>query len=478
MEFGIVSSGAYIPKHRLARSAIAAAHSWMAPALKAQAKGARAFCNFDEDSVTMAVEAVRDCLADGPERAGIEVLALASTTLPYADLSNAAIVAAAADLPKAIRTLESGGSQRAATSTLLQLLRGPACDTLLVASERPQARPASVQEMQSGAGAAALRLGCGDLVARFLGGASLAATLADHVRASDAEEGYFWEERWVRDEGYAKIAPRVIRAALEDAGIGIDDIDHFVMPSLLRQGAAVAARAVGFAGKMADDLAADGGHAGAAHGLLMLASVLESARPGERILLVGFGQGADALVFEATGRRPSSRGVSGALARRVETTDYLRLLSHYDRIELDWGMRAESPEKAALTNAWRAEGQLAAFKAGRCPACGAVQFPQLPCCVSPGCGTPRDRFAQASLADEPAKVLTYTADWLSYHPAPPLYVGFVQFENGARLYMETTDAAAEEMDVGVPVAMVFRIKRIDPRSGFRRYFWKATPQEP
>ena len=51
---------------------------------------------------------------------------------------------------------------------------------------------------------------------------------------------------------------------------------------------------------MRDNLQGTCGEAGAAHPLVMLAHALEDATPGERILVVGFGQGCDALVFEAT----------------------------------------------------------------------------------------------------------------------------------------------------------------------------------
>jgi uncharacterized OB-fold protein len=104
-----------------------------------------------------------------------------------------------------------------------------------------------------------------------------------------------------------------------------------------------------------------------------------------------------------------------------------------------------------------------------------VQFPQLAYCVNPACKAPAAQFDSVSLVDEPARILTFTADWLSYHPAPPLYVGFVQFDNGARLLMETVDAPSEAIDVGVPVRMVFRIKERDATRGFNRYFWKSTP---
>ncbi|MDF2235705.1 OB-fold domain-containing protein [Albimonas sp. CAU 1670] len=474
MDFGITAVGAYAPRLRLSRAAIAAAHRWMAPALASSAKGERAFCSWDEDAITMAVEAARDCVP--PEgRAAVSSLILASTTLPYADMSNASVVAGALDLRESARTAEATGSQRAATSALAQAIKARAEGALLVATERPTARPASIQEMQQGAGAAALQLGTGDLIAKVLGVASVNAAFADHVRAAGATADYAWEERWIRDEGYAKIIPRAISAALIEAGIAAGELGRFVMPSPIRGAAASVARTVGFRGEVADDLAAGCGLTGAAHPFLMLAKVLETAEAGEKILLVGFGQGADAIVLEATGRRPAGRGVTGALADRVPTEDYLRMLSFYGRIELEWGMRAEAADKAALTAAWREAEQLSAFKAGRCPDCGTIQFPQLAYCVTPGCGAHAERFEQVSLADAPAKVLTYTADWLSYHPAPPLVVGFVQFENGARLLMETVDADPAAVDVGLPLRMVFRLKKIDARSGFRRYFWKATP---
>ena len=32
-----------------------------------------------------------------------------------------------------------------------------------------------------------------------------------------------------------------------------------------------------------------------------------------------------------------------------------------------------------------------------------------------------------------------------------------------------------ELEVDQPLRMVFRIKEFDTKRGFRRYFWKATP---
>jgi uncharacterized OB-fold protein len=40
---------------------------------------------------------------------------------------------------------------------------------------------------------------------------------------------------------------------------------------------------------------------------------------------------------------------------------------------------------------------------------------------------------------------------------------------------EFTDADAEAIEVGREVRMMFRIKGVDERRGFTKYFWKAVP---
>jgi 3-hydroxy-3-methylglutaryl CoA synthase len=473
-DFGITRFGGYVPRLRLDRAIIADAHKWMAPSLRGQAKGSRAFLSWDEDVVTMAVEAGRDCL-DGLDPAEFQALRLASTSFPYADLQHSALVASALRLPASVASSDIGHSQRAGTSGLLQALRSRE-PGLFIASDAPVGRPASTQELSYGAGAAALALGSEGIVARLAGAASVTAPFIDHFRSTQAKYDYFWEERWIRDEGYAKLAPAAITAALADAGIGIADVAHFVMPSMQRGAADAVAKAIRFTGAVAPGLESGVGYAGAAHALLMFAHLLETAKPGERILLVGFGQGADAMVFEVTDAitvaRPR-RGVSGAIADGVATDSYLRMLSFYDGIDLEWGMRSEKNAKTALTDQYRSDGQIDGLVAGKCTACGTVQFPQLEYCVT--CQAPATQFTPFGLVDEPAQVLTYTADWLSYHPAPPLYVGFVQFENGARILMEVVDVGPSGIEVGTPLKLTYRIKERDKTRGYNRYFWKATP---
>ena len=380
-----------------------------------------------------------------------------------------------------IRTLGIGHSQRAGVAGLLGALRNRNEQALYIASATPRGKPGSVQEISSGAGAAAFTLGSEAVIAEAIGSASLSALFVDHFRASDAAYDYVWEERWVRDEGYLKLVPQAVRQALAQAGIDAAAVDSFILGSPLKGVAAAVAKSLGIAAdKVADALDAELGYCGTAHPLIQLARQLESAQPGQVIVVAGFGQGCDVLVLRTTEAitafRPR-RGINAALADGIEQPEYLRFLSYANGIELEWGMRAEKNAKTALTEQYRSADSILGFVAGR-SADGTVQFPQLPYSVVPGKPDPRSTFEQVPLADEPAKVLTITADWLSYHPAPPLYVGFVQFDNGARLLMETVDVGPGGVDVGTPLKMVFRIKEQDKVRGYARYFWKATPISP
>jgi uncharacterized OB-fold protein len=46
-----------------------------------------------------------------------------------------------------------------------------------------------------------------------------------------------------------------------------------------------------------------------------------------------------------------------------------------------------------------------------------------------------------------------------FYPAPPLYVGLVQFDNGARVLMEMVDVDPANFDVGTPLRMVYPSRR-------------------
>ncbi len=112
---GITGYGAYIPRLRLSRKAVVDANAWFAPNLRGRGKGTRAMANWDEDSITMAVAAARDCLGKADDREHLRDVLLASSTLPFAERLNAGVACGALRLPEQVSAVDLTGTQAPAT---------------------------------------------------------------------------------------------------------------------------------------------------------------------------------------------------------------------------------------------------------------------------------------------------------------------------------------------------------------------------
>ncbi len=475
MSYGILSFGAYIPRYRLPRPTIANAVSWAIPGAKNLAKGERAVANWDEDSITMAVAAARECLAsvDTP----VDHIQLASTTLPFLDRSNAGIVADALNLAPSVASEDLAGSRRAATSALLRASRAPtpAHSSILIASECRDTKPGSAQEMLYGDAAAALLLGSGEPIALIRGAASVHSDLVDLYRTAEGEFDYALEDRWIREEGWLKLVPAAIEQAMRDAGVALGEVHRLVVPATESINKALARRLGVDAGLFVDPLKATVGDAGAAHAVLMLTQALAGAVPGEKIAIVGFGQGADCIVLETTAaltRCQDGRGPARWLPERRELSHYTQFLSMRGQLNIDFGLRAERDNRTALSAYYRKRHDITGMVGGRCATCNTLQYPASQVCVK--CGA-RDTQSNEILSGLLGRVKSYTEDWLAYTPLPPYIYGNVEFRDGANVMMEFTDFDPGQVEVDSVVRLVFRIKDFDKRRGFRRYFWKPAP---
>lgn len=478
-DVGILSFGGYVPRRRLQRSAIFAANAWFAGGLKGLAKGERSVGDWDEDSITMAVEAGRDALT-GIDRATVGSLSLASTTLPYVDRLNSGIVKEALTLPDAVGAFDVTGSQRAGVSALrdaLEAASGRKSPHLCLAAEMRKTSPASDLELICGDAAAGLLVGTGDVVAKFLGAYSLTLDFVDHYRATGMDYDYFYESRWIREEGHDALSSRALKEGIAALGVDPSAIDRFLVPISAKGIAATLAKKAGIRDTaVADTLQGGLGEAGSAHGLVMLVAALEQAAPGEKILLLGFGQGVDLILLETTDalkKLASRNGIAGSLAKGVKDENYMRWLVHRGQVAVDKGMRAEQDQKQPSTSLWRHRKAVMGLVGGRCTKTGTVQFPKSDISVNPNDWALHTQ-EDYPLADVSARVLTVTADSLSYHPNPPLYYGMIDFDGGGRMTIEFADVS-QEIEVGAEMRMVFRIKAIDEVRGMVKYFWKAAP---
>jgi 3-hydroxy-3-methylglutaryl CoA synthase len=477
---GITGYGGYVPRLRLSREAVGLANAWYAPHLMGR-KGTRAMASWDEDSITMAVAAARNCLGASDDRSHVRTVILASNTLPFAERLNCAVVAAALTLPDEVNALDMGGAHRVGLSAMVQALscvQAGHGNALVLASDLRQTRPASTQELDYGDGAAAMLLGSENVLAEWIGSGVVSVDFIDHFRATGQDMDYHWEERWVKDEGIAKLMPQAITAALAQAQLQASDVDHFIFPCVFPKMDVQLARSCGIAPEaVVSNLSSAVGDTGAAHALLMLAHTLESAQPGQTILVSQFGSGAQAMLFRVTcaisAFRPA-RSVSQWLAQGVLEHQYTKFLSYRGQLQVERGMRGEQDKKTALSTAWRHHKATLGLVGGQCSVTGSVHFP--PSRLSYDQGKPlQDTQQPYKLADRPAKILSWSAEYLSWHPSPPHHYGQIDFEGGGRILMDFTDLEVGQVHTGTPMEMVFRIKDTDDRRGFTRYFWKATP---
>jgi len=362
-------------------------------------------CNWDEDSLTMAVTACQDCLV-GVDKSKFDAIYMASTTMPFADRDNAGILKAALNLKDNITSADFATSMKAGSTALITALEsvkgGEKHQILVAGSDNRRSKSASVQEMRFGDGAASLVVGDENVIAEFLGSYSLSYDFVDHFRGPNTQYDYNWEERWIRDEGYTKIYPEAIRGLLKKTDVNIGDITKLIYPCLIGRAHASTAKMVDAnPEQVVGNMHEETGECGTAHPFVMLARELEQAKPGDKILVAGYGQGADVMLFQVTekiNKMQSRPGISGYLSQKKVEETYTKWLQFNELIDTEMGARAEIDNRTALSTLWRNRKLILGFVGGRCKECGTPQIPSDRICVKPDCNAmPRSLRLRATI---------------------------------------------------------------------------------
>lgn len=475
---GITSYGAYVPLQRISRKVIAAATGWSTSATSLP--GEKAVANYDEDSLTMAVAAARDCL-EGLDGGSVDGLYFASTTPPYRERENAGIIATALDLRPDIRTADFSDSVKAGTGALLAAFdavkAGSDRSAIVCASDCRLGRAGSPQEVMFGEGAAALLLGNDDVIASLEGSYSLSYDFMDQWRADGDKYNRMWEDRWIRDEGYTKFIPQAVSGLLQKYGLEIKDFAKVVFPCIyLREHGAIAKKLGLDPAQVQQEMLTTVGDTGTAHSLMMLVAALEDAKPGDRILVASYGNGSDALFLQATdrvGEARGRRGIKGHLESRKDLANYERYSSFRDVVPMELGFRGEVGQ-TLVSMMWRERKTIFGLVGARCTKCGTPQYPFQRVCVKPDCGA-IDQMEEYRFSYRKGKLFSYTGDSLAFSASPPELYGIVDFDGGGRFNFNLTDCELESLSVDMPVEMTFRRKYVDGVRGIHGYFWKAMP---
>ena len=428
------------------------------------ASGTRSVAGYDEDTTTLAVEAARRALRSDAPTLPPRLVSLATTRPAYLDKTNATAVHAALGLPTDAEAVDCAGAARSGHAAFDL---AAASDGVAAMADIRWGRPASAEELDGGDAAAAFVLGPdADSVAVEFARATATAEFMDRWRLPSETVVSAWEDRF----GEHAYQPLVVAAASEltrQAGVTIDTFDRVIVTGLHNRATRTAARNLGVTpAQLVADLAGEIGNTGAAHPWLLLARTLDTAEPGETILLVHLADGCIMRAFRTTphltARRPR-RAPSATL-----DVSYADALTWRNVLERE-PPRRPRPDVPAAPPALRAGDWKFGFY-GSVDDVGNVHVPPARVSLHTRSAAPPE---PVRLADTPATIVNITVDRLAYSMSPPVIVAIVDFDGGGRYQCTLTDTTPDEARIGQRVEMTFR--NLYTQDGVHNYFWKARP---
>ncbi len=324
---GLVSYGTAIPRGRIALAEINRAWG------RAGGRGEKAVPAFDEDVVTLCVQAARRALAHaGIAAKRLGAIYACSLSTGYSEHTLAGSVALALGAEGPVTLLDAGLSMRSGTSAIqacsdaLQAKRIE--HGLVVAGDILKARPGSEFELTSGAGAGALVLGAREGFAQLVGIAAHSEGFIGRYRP----EGGFPEmddERFVFQKGFSEHVTKAAQQLERATGLAVKECSRAVISAPdPRWGGRIASK-LGIGPEKIVSMGVHLGSAGCASLLIDLAAALEQAQANENILAISWGPGgSDALALTVQKSSRSHPTVAAQLTDKelITYTAYLRAL--------------------------------------------------------------------------------------------------------------------------------------------------------
>lgn len=306
MEAGIVAYGVYIPKLRIKVSEIERVWEKSASGLGVIEKAVAAS---DEDACTLAVQAARVACEDfciDPKR--INAVYVGSESHPYAVNPTASIVAEALGTSNKYFAVDMEFACKAGTAGLqvcYALKKAKMIDIgLAIGSDTAQSKPNDPLEFTAASGAAAFFIGDSkeEVIAEIEHTCSYTSDMPDFWRRPKAE----FPEHTGRftGEAYFKHVISAAKMLMEETGYKASDFSYAVFHQPNGKFPLKAAKILGIdLEKVKQGLLCPYiGNTYSASTLIGLASVLDVAKPNEKVLAVSYGSGAgsDAFVLNIT----------------------------------------------------------------------------------------------------------------------------------------------------------------------------------
>jgi 3-hydroxy-3-methylglutaryl CoA synthase len=468
---GIISYGVHIPIYRLDRKILG--EVW-----GRKGKGEKAVANYDEDSLTMGVDAGRECLK-GVDQHNVDALYFASTTPPFKEKQSASIIAAALDLPENILCADFTNSLRSGTIALkfaLDAVRGGSSkQVLVVASDCRIPPPNSASDPVFGDGAAAFLIGNEEVAVELTGDHHITSEFIDVWRLEYDKFTRTWEDRFIREQGYFPHLQKAIEALLKEHKRTLKDFDKIAVYAPNEGLHRAMGKKLGLDysnNQVPDPLFNTVGNTGAAFAPMLLVGAIEEAKPGDKILLANYGDGADAQFFQVTDmvEKVGSRGcLQKELNAKLMLDNYGKYVKFKNLMEME--ETSDYRQRTSLPQLWRDRQWGYRFHGHQCKECGKVQFPMQKFCIY--CRAPEGVLEEIPLSGKKGTLLTFSLDERAPVLDPPNVLAAVSLEGGGRFFSQMTDRDPKGLKVGIPMELTFR--RIHDALGIHNYFWKCLP---
>jgi hydroxymethylglutaryl-CoA synthase len=318
MTIGIAGYGAYIPRYRISVDEIARVWGEDADNYK---KGLmvqeKSVPDLDEDTITISIEAGRNALlCAGIEPTAVGAIFIGSESHPYAVKPSGTVVAEALELGNRLMTADFEFACKAGTAAM-QVCYGLVKAGMIeygmaIGADTSQGRPGDALEYTAAAGGAAFIIGRDPLA------------VLDDTCSFTTDTSDFWRRnmedyprhgaRFTGKPAYFKHVTSAARMLLEKTGTKPGDYDFAVFHMPNGKFPTTASKNLGFTPEQLRQglVVTRIGNCYSGSSPLGLASVLDAARPGQRIFMVSYGSGAgsDAFSFTVTDRILERRGLA------------------------------------------------------------------------------------------------------------------------------------------------------------------------
>ncbi|HEY5958012.1 MAG TPA: hydroxymethylglutaryl-CoA synthase [Polyangiaceae bacterium] len=335
---GIWGYGAYVPRFRIRSAQIA--EVWRPSASANPAVAQKSVLGYDEDTITMAIEAARTAVRrSGIDKSTLGGIWVGTESKPYEVKPSATLVAAALGASRELVAADVEFACKAGSISMQAAVAavgsGMMDAALAIGVDAAQARPGDVLEYTAGCGASAMVIG--DAVG------SIAVVDASYSYVSNTpdffrREGAAYPQhggRFTEDPGYYHHTLSASRLLLERLGTCPADFKYAVFHQPIPKLVERAAKILGFTpAQIAPSMCVNQiGNAYAGSSMLGLAAVLDIVQPGERIFYCSYGSGAgsDAFAFTVTDAILQRRDEL-TVQRYLSRAEFLKGYGHYLRL--------------------------------------------------------------------------------------------------------------------------------------------------